>query len=81
MQQANTTPRELAVDGAFNVRDLGGLPAAGGTMVRPGLVYRSGDLGRLTTAGADQLRAVGIATIIDLRTSARRSQARSAIAA
>jgi protein tyrosine/serine phosphatase len=70
MQQANTTPRELAVDGAFNVRDLGGLPAAGGTMVRPGLVYRSGDLGRLTTAGADQLRAVGIATIIDLRTTA-----------
>ena len=70
MQQANTTPRELAVDGAFNVRDVGGLPAAGGKVVRPGLVYRSGDLGRLTTAGADHLRALGVATIIDLRTTA-----------
>lgn len=70
MQQANTTRRELAIDGAYNVRDLGGLPADAGRVVRRGQVYRSGDLGRLTDAGADQLRALGVATIIDLRTTA-----------
>jgi protein tyrosine/serine phosphatase len=70
MQQANTTRRELAIDGAYNVRDLGGLPAAAGGIVRRGQVYRSGDLGRLTATGADQLRALGVTTIIDLRTTA-----------
>jgi protein tyrosine/serine phosphatase len=70
MQQANTTRRELAIDGAYNVRDLGGLSAGGDRVVRRGLVYRSGDLGRLTAAGAGDLRALGVATIIDLRTTA-----------
>jgi protein tyrosine/serine phosphatase len=70
MQQANTTRRELTIDGAYNVRDLGGLPAAAGGIVRRGQVYRSGDLARLTAAGADQLRGLGVTTIIDLRTIA-----------
>lgn len=70
MQQARATARDLALDGAFNVRDLGGLGTTAGSVVRRGRVYRSGDLGRLTVAGADQLRALGIATIIDLRTTA-----------
>jgi protein-tyrosine phosphatase len=68
MQQANTTQREVTLDGAFNVRDAGGLPAGEGATVRRGLVYRSADLGRLTPAGADQLQALGIRTVIDLRT-------------
>jgi protein-tyrosine phosphatase len=70
MQQVDTTRRELTVDGAYNVRDVGGLHARGGAVVRRGLLYRSGDLGRLTAAGADRLRALGVATIIDLRTTA-----------
>jgi protein-tyrosine phosphatase len=70
MQQADTTRREVAVDGAYNVRDLGGLRTSAGVAVRRGLIYRSGDLGRLTPAGADQLEALGIATVIDLRTTA-----------
>jgi protein-tyrosine phosphatase len=70
MQQANTTRRELAVDGAYNVRDLGGLPVGADRIVRRGQVYRSGDLCRLTVAGAGDLRARGVATVIDLRTTA-----------
>jgi protein-tyrosine phosphatase len=70
MRQANTTRRELAIDGAYNVRDLGGLVAGGGRIVRRGQVYRSGDVGRLTAAGAGELRALGVATVIDLRTTA-----------
>ena len=69
MQQAHASDRELPIDGAFNVRDIGGLPTAGGGVTRRGLVYRSGDLARLTVAGADQLRALGVATVVDLRTS------------
>jgi protein-tyrosine phosphatase len=70
MQEADAAPRVLTVDGAFNVRDLGGLSTGAGTVVRRGLVYRSGDLGRLTPAGADQLRGLGLVTVIDLRTTA-----------
>jgi protein-tyrosine phosphatase len=69
-QQADATERDFVLDGAFNVRDVGGLSAGAGMVVRRGLVFRSGDLGRLTVAGADQLRTLGIATIIDLRTTA-----------
>lgn len=70
MQQADTTRRDVTIDGAFNVRDVGGLGTGDGRVVRRGLLYRSGDLGRLTTAGADQLQTLGIATIVDLRTTA-----------
>jgi len=70
MQQADTTSREILIDGAFNARDVGGLVNGAGAVVRRGQVYRSGDLSRLTAAGADQLRALGVATIIDLRTAA-----------
>src|SRR5690348_12667873 len=67
MRQADATGRELTIDGAFNVRDLGGLRTRSGGAVRRGMVYRAGDLGRLTEEGAGQLRALGLATVIDLR--------------
>lgn len=55
------------VAGAVNLRDLGGLPVAGGTL-RPGVVYRSGMMHHITpeglTALADSLR---VRTIVDLR--------------
>jgi protein-tyrosine phosphatase len=69
MSQACETGREVAVGGAFNFRDVGGLPAGPGTAVGRGQLYRSGDLGRLTEAGAEHLNALGVATIIDLRTT------------
>jgi protein tyrosine/serine phosphatase len=69
MQQVDMTNREVALDGAFNVRDAGGLPLGGGETIRRGLVYRSADLSRLSPAGAEQLRALGIRLVIDLRTA------------
>lgn len=62
--------RFVALDGCFNFRDLGGYPAAGGRTVRPGLVYRSDALHRLTARGTEAFRALTIATVIDLRTPA-----------
>jgi protein tyrosine/serine phosphatase len=70
MQQVHTTPRGLNLDSAFNVRDVGGLVTSAGAAVRRRLVYRSGDLARLTAAGGEQLRTLGVATVVDLRTAA-----------
>jgi protein-tyrosine phosphatase len=54
------------VRGAVNFRDVGGLPARGGT-VRRGMLFRSGNLARLKPAGTRALSALGIRNIIDLR--------------
>jgi protein-tyrosine phosphatase len=67
--QAYDTGHEPVVGGAFNFRDVGGPRAGSGAVVGRGLLYRSGDLGRLTEAGAEQLRALGVATVVDLRTA------------
>jgi protein-tyrosine phosphatase len=59
--------RHLDWDGCFNVRDLGGLPAAGGHSTRWGAVVRADAVDRLTASGWDALRDHGVRTIIDLR--------------
>jgi protein-tyrosine phosphatase len=59
-------PSPLA--GAFNFRDLGGLPAGAGRRVRTGVLFRSDTLQALT--GADVTRLVddlGVQLVIDLR--------------
>lgn len=59
--------RHLDWEGCFNVRDLGGLPAAGGRLTRWRAVVRSDDVDRLTAAGWSALSDYGVRTIIDLR--------------
>ncbi len=59
--------RHLDWDGCFNVRDLGGLPAANGRQTRWGAVVRADAVDRLTAGGWEALRAHGVRTIIDLR--------------
>jgi protein-tyrosine phosphatase len=59
--------RHLDWDGCLNVRDLGGLPAAGGRVTRWGAVVRSDSPAGLTSDGWVALRAHGIRTIVDLR--------------
>ncbi len=58
--------RELVWDECVNVRDLGGLPAAGGT-TRHGAIVRSDTVRGLTSAGWEALVAHGVTTIVDLR--------------
>ncbi|MCP1429574.1 protein-tyrosine phosphatase [Microbacterium foliorum] len=55
----------LDVDGVTNVRDVGGMPAAGGR-IRAGVLLRSGQLSGATTAGANEVRR-RVAHIVDLR--------------
>jgi protein tyrosine/serine phosphatase len=55
------------LEGLVNFRDLGGLPADGGT-VRPGVLFRSDSLAYATPSDADRLvRDLGVSTVIDLR--------------
>lgn len=55
----------LDVGGVPNVRDVGGIPAAGGR-IRSGVLLRSGQLSGATTTGAAALRAI-VRHIVDLR--------------
>jgi protein-tyrosine phosphatase len=55
--------------GAPNFRDLGGYPTADGRhRTRAGRLFRSDALHELTAADLDALRALGLATVIDLST-------------
>lgn len=67
--------RILRFEGAKNVRDLGGLPAAAGTTTRFGVIYRADGLSRLTAADLDRLAALRLRTIIDLRFNEERARA------
>ncbi|MGO3146613.1 MAG: tyrosine-protein phosphatase [Leucobacter sp.] len=49
-----------------NLRDLGGLPVAGGT-IAPGFAIRSDDLTTIPNESAEELVANGLTAVIDLR--------------
>ncbi len=54
------------VPGALNFRDVGGLPAGSGA-TRPRVLFRSGNLARLTGEGCRALADLGVRRIVDLR--------------
>ena len=60
--------RLVPLEGAFNFRDLGGYPTHDGRVTRWGTLFRSDTLHELSPADVDRLRAMGLATVIDLRT-------------
>jgi protein-tyrosine phosphatase len=53
-----------------NFRDAGGLRAADGRLLRPGLIFRAAELSRLEAADAETLEAHGVRLICDLRSPA-----------
>src|SRR3954471_13812998 len=60
--------RLLPLVGAFNFRDIGGYPAAGGRGTRWGGVVRSDTLQELSADDLAVLRELGLRTVVDLRT-------------
>lgn len=62
--------REVSLSSAFNVRDLGGLPAGEGRVVCRGRVYRADALHRLGAADRAVLQELGIRRVFDLRSDA-----------
>ena len=61
-------PRKLVFEGCFNFRDLGGYPTADGRRTRWRRLFRADGLGRLTENDFASLAALGVVTVIDLRT-------------
>lgn len=60
----------MDIPGLPNFRDLGSHRTGHGTVIAPGLLFRSVDLSRLEPAGGDALGGLGIRRVIDLRTTA-----------
>jgi protein-tyrosine phosphatase len=60
--------RTLVFDGCFNFRDLGGYPTADGRRTRWRRLFRADGLSRLTENDLSTLAALGVVTVIDLRT-------------
>ncbi|MEU5050216.1 tyrosine-protein phosphatase [Streptomyces sp. NPDC021096] len=56
--------RFVDVDGAFNIRDVGGWNASGGT-IAPRVFYRGGALGWVSDAGLTQLSALKLAVNVN----------------
>lgn len=59
--------RRIRLEGAHNVRDVGGYPTLDGRMTRWRRLLRADSLHRLTAEDQERLRAYGVRTIIDLR--------------
>lgn len=60
--------RVVALEGAFNFRDLGGYPSRDGRHTRWGRLFRSDTLHELTEGDVSVIRGLGLTTVIDLRT-------------
>ncbi len=69
-----TASRLLPVEGALNLRDLGGYKTADGHTVRWGKIYRSSMLAHLTADDYRLLSPLHIGTIADLRANEERAR-------
>ena len=58
------------LEGAVNVRDLGGLPLEGGGTTASGVLVRSANLQALTAGDIERLLELGVRVVVDLRTGA-----------
>lgn len=61
--------RHIPLEGAVNFRDLGGYGAAGGRTTRWRTLFRADGLSRLTHADRAVIRQLGVATVVDLRST------------
>ena len=64
--------RRLPVEGARNLRDLGGYRTADGRIVQPRKILRGGHPGQMTQAGRAAFARLGLRTIVDLRSTSER---------
>ena len=74
-QVTDSARRHIVLQGAVNVRDLGGYPGADGRHVKWGTLYRSADISRLTDADLRALDYLHIRYDVDLRGVAESAQA------
>ena len=73
VSQAPEAPRfdrHIPLQGQPNFRDLGGYHTTDGRTVKEGLIYRSGELSKLSDADVSKLENLGIRTVVDFRSDA-----------
>lgn len=58
----------------LNFRDIGGLPTAGGGIVRPGIIYRSEGPASFEPVHREELAALNIRLVCDLRSEGERDK-------
>jgi protein-tyrosine phosphatase len=59
--------RHVVLDGAVNVRDVGGYPSSYGLQVAPGLLFRGDALSQLSGLDVTRVDRLGLRTVIDFR--------------
>ena len=64
--------RVLVLEGIHNFRDFGDYPVVGGGRVRRGSLWRSGQHFGATDADLARIAAIGLATVVDLRSGQER---------
>ncbi|KAJ6488237.1 protein-tyrosine phosphatase-like protein [Mycena vitilis] len=64
-----TSPPFVVVEGVINVRTIGGYRTDPSHIVNPELVFRSGEVSSITETGQNELLALGIRRVFDLRTN------------
>jgi protein-tyrosine phosphatase len=74
-QVTDSARRHIVLQGAVNVRDLGGYPGADGRRVKWATLYRSADISHLTDADLRTLAYLRIRCDVDLRGKAESAQA------
>ena len=72
--------RYMPLAGLYNLREVGGYPTAGGGIVRWRTLFRSDALHQLDRSGTAAIAALGLRTIVDLRTQLEIDVAPSALA-
>jgi protein-tyrosine phosphatase len=71
-------PRSVLVGAVVNARDLGGIPLTDDAAVADGVLFRGPPLANLSSDGCEQVAALGVRTVIDLREEAERTSKPSA---
>jgi protein-tyrosine phosphatase len=66
--------RRIGLEGAVNLRDIGGYPATRGRRVRWRRVFRSDSLSKLTDDDHARLAALGVHTLVDFRLASERQE-------
>lgn len=61
-------PQRIPVQGTYNLRDVASYRTDTGAPLRRGVYYRADNLGRLSDGGREALIALGVGTVVDLRT-------------
>ncbi|KAE9400593.1 hypothetical protein BT96DRAFT_919426 [Gymnopus androsaceus JB14] len=60
-------PPFVDIEGVINIRSVGGYTTSTGRVVKPNIIYRSGDVSSITERGREQFTQLGVHVVFDFR--------------